>query len=529
MRYSIVFFFVLLFSLVSCRKDFDTVPSTGKLEFSKTTVYLDTVFTNIGSSTYMLKVYNRSNDDITIPSIALAKGSASKYRLMIDGRTGLDGSDADNIGDGKLFSNVELLANDSLFVFIETTASIADANTTDLLYTDEILFDSGAFQQKVNLVTLIQDAVFLYPERFGNPTTGYTYEGLQIGSNPDNKIYGFYLNENDPIHGNELIFTKAKPYVIYGYAAVPPGKTLTIEAGARVHFHDQAGIIVTNTGSIQVNGDISTDPVKLEKEVIFEGDRLEPDFAKVAGQWGTILLTDGSTNNSFNHLTIKNASVGIFIQNQDVTTVQIKNTQIYNSANMGILARTAKINGENIVINKAGQYALAVTLGGSYDFTHCTFANYWQGSSRQTPAVLLDNTLRVDNTILVANLAKANFNNCIIYGSNNIEIGLNKNDSANFNFDIKHCLIKFNDSSNQFGSNPLYSFATSPTANNNIIGSNQNTNDPKFKDPSKNNLRIKFDSAAKGKGNPAFIIPQDSDGKTRTSPPDLGAYEHLAQ
>ncbi|WP_300571046.1 hypothetical protein [Flavobacterium sp.] len=527
MRYSIILLFAIAVSLTSCRKDFDTIPSSGKLEFSKTTVYLDTVFTNVGSSTYMLKVYNRSSDDITIPTISLAKGDASKYRIMVDGMTGNDGPDLDNIGDGKMFEGVELLANDSLFVFIEETAGIADANPTDMLYTDEILFDGGSLQQKVDLVTLIQDAVFLYPERFNDGT----YETLPIGPNPDDQIYGFYLSHTDPIHGDELHFTKDKPYVIYGYAAVPPGETLTIDPGARVHFHDQAGIIVANTGSIHVNGGVSTDPVLLENEVIFEGDRLEPDFAETPGQWGTILLTNGSTNNIFDHITIKNSSVGIFIQGQDATTVQIKNTQIYNSANVGILTRNAKINGENIVINNAGQYALACTLGGTYDFKHCTFADYWTGGSRQTPAVLLDNTFDDGENVFVADLVHANFDNCIIYGPNNLEFRLNKNDTEDFNFAVNHCLIKFSDGSNQFEGNPLYDFVNNPATYNNIVGTNQNTVDPKFKDRAKNNLRIKLASSATGVGDPAItaLVPLDADGTDRTSSSDMGAYFHLAE
>jgi hypothetical protein len=54
--------------------------------------------------------------------------------------------------------------------FIETTANIADANPADFLYTDQIQFDSGANQQNIELVTLIQDAVFLYPQRFADGT-----------------------------------------------------------------------------------------------------------------------------------------------------------------------------------------------------------------------------------------------------------------------------------------------------------------------------------------------------------------------
>ncbi|MGH2665234.1 hypothetical protein [Flavobacterium sp.] len=528
MRYTFLFFFVFALSLVSCRKDFDTVPSRGQLEFSKSTVYLDTVFTNVGSSTYMLKVYNRSGDDITIPSIALGKGANSKYRIMVDGMTGQDGNDPDNIGDGKFFENVELLAHDSLFVFIEETADIADANPADMLYTDQILFDSGSLQQKVDLVTLIKDAVFLYPERTPDGNGGYIYEHLQIGSDPANTIYGFFLSHTDPVNGDELHFTNAKPYVIYGYAAVPPNEVLVIDKGARIHFHDQAGIIVANTGSIQVNGEASTTE-DLENEVIFEGDRLEPGFSDTPGQWGTILLTQGSTNNIFNHATIKNSSVGIFIQGQDATTVQIKNTQIYNSANVGILSRTGKINGENIVINKAGQYALACTLGGSYDFKHCTFTNYWTGSSRQSPTVLLDNSFFDGTTLFVANLDQANFANCIVFGPNNIEIGIvQKTGPAPtvFNYNIHHSLIKFNDTGNQFASNPLYDFADTPAnPNNNVISNYISPNDPKFKNSSKNDLHILAGSSAIGKGDAAIIVPTDADGKPRTaSPPEVGAY-----
>ena len=89
MQYLKYFIFLGILSFFSsCRKDFSTVPSSGNLEFSKTKVYLDTVFSNIGSSTYSLKVYNRSNQDIKIPTVQLGKGLNSKYRIMVDGITG---------------------------------------------------------------------------------------------------------------------------------------------------------------------------------------------------------------------------------------------------------------------------------------------------------------------------------------------------------------------------------------------------------------------------------------------------------
>jgi hypothetical protein len=41
--------FGIIMTICSCRSDFETVTSTGDLEFSKDTIYLDTVFSNIGS------------------------------------------------------------------------------------------------------------------------------------------------------------------------------------------------------------------------------------------------------------------------------------------------------------------------------------------------------------------------------------------------------------------------------------------------------------------------------------------------
>lgn len=497
-----LFFIGILISVSSCRTDFETVASTGDLTFSKDTIYLDTVFTNIGSSTYTLKVYNKSKNDITIPSIKLGKGLSSKYRMTVDGMQG---------NQGKIFENVNLLAKDSMYIFVETTANIADANPTDFLYTDQILFDGGTNLQKVELVTLIQDAVFLYPKRFADGTT----ETLPIG---DEEIYGFFLDANDPINGNEFIFTNQKPYVIYGYAAIPSGKTVTFNAGARVHFHANSGLIVAANASINVNGAKSTTE-KMENEVVFEGDRLEPDFSDVPGQWGTIWLTDGSTNHKINHLTIKNATIGLLIQNNNGTTVSIKNTQIYDSTNYGILAQTARINGENLVINNAGLASLKCEYGGDYKFTHCTFNNNWPSSSQVAVSV---NNYYVGAVPEVKNLTAATFNNCIIYGSYSNELILNKKTGATFEYQFNNCLIKFDNTSNQYSSDPLYQFTTDPSHYNAII---QNK-DPKFFKITQNKLNIDETSAAFAKGNATYLVPLDILENTRTLPPDLGAYQN---
>lgn len=487
-------------SLTSCRNDFDFESKTGGLRFSKDTVYLDTVFTNIGSSTYTLKVYNRSDKNISIPSVKLANGVNSKYRLMVDGMA------------GQVFENVEILAKDSMYVFISVTADVADANPTDFLYTDQILFGEGPSTQKVELVTLIQDAIFLYPQKFSDGTT----ETLPIG---DDEIYGFYLDEADPTNGNELHWTNTKPYVVYGYAAVPSNKTLVVDAGARVHFHSESGLIVANNASIHVNGTHST-TAALENEVIFEGDRLEPSFSEVPGQWGTIWLTQGSTNNQIKNLTIKNATVGILVSGNDGTptpTLDLENTQIYNCSNVGILARTGNIEGRNVVINNCGQTSFAGSFGGSYEFVHCTFANYWP-TPNQT-AVLLDD---YDGSAIYA-LTKADFKNCIIHTSSNFGIVFKKTGST-FIYNFDHSLIKFADFSNQFTNNPLYAFSNTALYTNCLIATNSTVNNADFKDARNNELIIGEDSAAKGTANNTYSTFNDILNNPRSNPSDMGAY-----
>lgn len=500
-QYFILFIFGILLAASSCRTDFDTVASSGDLKFSKDTVYLDTVFKNIGSSTYQLKVYNRSKNDISIPTIQFKKGLSSKYRMTVDGSNG---------NSGKIFKDVTLLSKDSLYIFIETTADITDANPTDFLYTDQLQFDSGANLQEVALVTLIQDAVFLYPKQNADGTK----EKIKIDGKD---VDGFYLDENDAVNGNELLFTKQKPYVIYGFAAVPENKTVTFEAGARVFFHANSGLYVDNKASLQINGTVSATE-KLENEVIFEGDRLESLYDDIPGQWNSVILANGSKNHSVNHLTLKNAVTGLNFKKPDnSSTIQIKNTQIYNCAEYGILAQNAFINGENIVINYSGLTSLSCVYGGNYIFTHCTFNNNWQSSAQY--AVNLSNSL-AGATPETNPLTQATFNNCIIYGSGSNEFNLNKNANAAFVYQLNNCLLKFSSSS----SNPDYQFKTDAVHYNQII-LNEN---PKFFNVNLNKFNIDNTSSAFAKGNQAYTIPLDIIGKTRTSPPDLGAYQSAA-
>jgi len=481
---------------------------SSELRFSRDTVYLDTVFTNISSATYTLKVYNKSDDPISIPSIYLENGETSNFRLNVDGMA------------GKSFDAVELLPKDSMYVFVETTADIQQltSSNTQFLYEDKIHFsDVGA----VTLMTLVQDAVFLYPEKDDQGIKETIPIGIdEVGNSIG--LEGFYLDDN------ELIFTNEKPYVVYGYMGVPSGKTVTFEAGARVHFHKNSGIIVANDATMIVDGTASSDPEKREGEVIFEGDRLEALYDYIPGQWGAIWLTAGSTQHQFNHATIKNATVGILMDFNDETnspTLTLENTQIHNSSAFNLWGKTANIYVENSVFGNAGQSSFAGTIGGKYNFKHCTFANYWTKGFRTTPAVLLNDYAQLaDGSNFIEPLTEATFENCIIEGNQLVEFFVEQEGSDAVNFYIDHTALQFESSNTAIVNNPFFDWDDSRYYNQIIRNGN-----PAFVLAEDNDMRITqhSDFLAKGAASIGASIPADLAGNARTSPPDLGAYQHV--
>jgi hypothetical protein len=500
MRYIITFIIcVALISMSSCRKDFSTIPSFGNLEFSKDTVFLDTVFTNIGSATYNLKVYNRGNKAITIPKIALENGTSSNYRLNVDGIP------------GKEFNDIDILSKDSIFVFVETTIDVNAVS--DPLYTDRILFDTGTNQQDVDLITLVQDANFIYP---GKDPISMKIDSLTINGQATT-IKGRFLTDT------ELTITNTKPTVIYGYASVPANKTLTIQAGSKIYFHDNSGLIIDNNATLKVNG-------TLAEKVTFEGDRLENSFGNVPGQWGTIWMRAGSKDNEIQHAQIKNGVIGILIDSIGSTstpTLKLQNAEIYNHSNFGILARETNIEGHNVVIGSAGQASLAATIGGTYNFTHSTFANYWNNGIRQLPAVLVNNFFVYNDEngqeiTETRDLKAANFTNCIFDGNNNIEFILDKVDGGGlFNYTVQNCMISFTDSNDSFADNIEMDFANNPIYQNIIINGFSD-----FRDSRNGDFIIGENSEGINK---ATTTPFALDilGIDRATNPDIGAYQHI--
>ena len=143
---------------------------------------------------------------------------------------------------------------------------------------------------------------------------------------------------------------------------------------------------------------------------------------------------------------IKNVIIGIQVdtlENTSKPTLLLSNSRIENMTSAGIYARGSTIEAYNNVIANCGQYALALTIGGSYEFYHCTIGNYWGYSTRTTPSVVLNNYYYdINRNLQERPIEKALFGNCIIYGNKESEVVIDKFDEVELNYKFDHTLIK---------------------------------------------------------------------------------------
>ena len=465
---------------IGCRKD--VLNSDGALSFSADTVIFDTVFTTIGSATRQFKIYNPSSQEVNISSIMLAGGQQSKYRMNLDGVPGI------------AFSNIKIPGKDSLFVFVDVTL---DPNnlTQPAIVTDSILFNTNGIIQDVDLAAFGWDAEFTYPTVFNNPIGPYTFLDCDV------------------------TWTATRPHVIYGWAVVPDGCTLTIEAGANVYSHKGSGIIVDEGGTLIVNGNP-------QNPVTFASDRLDEFYEDQAGEWNSIWLFAGSKDNEIHGAIIKNGNIGIRVDSLQANSnpnLVVTNTIVENMAGISLLSFEATIEAYNCVFGNAGQYSVALTRGGTYDFYHCTIANQWVNGNRQTPALLLNNQVEVDGSIFTYDLNRAYFGNCIIWGNNQTELGLDENPASNFNFEFENCLMRIDFNADEpINISDLSEFSD--------IIYNEN---PNFVDPIENNFELDTLSPAMDAGKASItntfpsILGTDVLGNFRPSGSqvDIGAYE----
>jgi hypothetical protein len=382
---------LLAFAFGGCRKNSISTDPDAQLGFSRDTVFFDTVFTTIGSTTQLVKIYNLNNQAVVISSVDLVGGDDSNFQLNLDGLPGTS------------FSDIEIASGDSLWMFVEVTVDPSQQNLP-FVVEDRVRFVTNGNEQFVELVAWGQDAHF-----HGGPR--------QLSVLPCSEVWN-----------------PDKPHVVYGIVAVDEGCSLTINAGTQVHCHARSGLYIYR-GLLNVQGEYGN-------EVCFQGDRLEPAYSNIPGQWGIELAfafetTFGveeatvarggiwlfeCTGSTIDYAIIKNGNIGIQVDTTGASTadaLRLTNTRIENMGVLGILGQGTNISGWNNLVTNCGQTCAAFTIGGRYQFAYSTFANYWSEGSRQAPAFILNNYyVDVNNTLQRRSIQDTWFHNCIFWGNN---------------------------------------------------------------------------------------------------------------
>ena len=473
------------------KEEFNTSPDF-RLAFSTDTVSFDTIFQSIGSATQIMKVYNRSDEFVTIDRISVID-SCDRYdpfRLNVDGIS------------GSTVRDIEIGPNDSAFVFVEVT--IDPAQLCSALELGVIEFSVNGNQQYVTLFAYGLDAIFYTPNVF-----------------PTNGLPAYTLIDPDPCA--TITWTPEKPIVIYGYAVVDSCQRLIVEPGTQVYFHQGAGLWVFENGSIQAGSTMG-------EAVVFQGDRLESFFDEEPGQWDRIWILGGTENNSFENTIIKNNFIGIQVEPSPFdpaisnslvdNRLILRNVAIRNNSVAGIFSRNYRIEAENLLVSAGGQHCLAATGAGQYRFDHCTFANNWSASTRQTPAVFLTNLYSVDaQTLGVGNILNSRFRNCIFYGNGLNEFGFDfETESASIELSIDHTLIRMQE-------DDFLELDQSYFADEIFVGF-----DPGFVNFSGGDFRLREDAFVRSKGTSQGGLPNtDIVGTPYNNPRPLGCFEYLPE
>ena len=185
--------------LGSCIEDGISTSPSDQPEFSVDTLAIGDVFTDETTPTYSFKVYNRHDKVMSINSIRLT-GSKDYFRLNVDGQS------------GRVFSNVEIRPKDSIFVFVDVNLP-ANGSFDPLEVTDAVEFVTNGVSKKVTVTAVGQDI---------------------------ERLHGLVITGHERWSGD-------RPRQIFDSLVVAPGASLTIEAGAKLYFHDKSRLKVHGT------------------------------------------------------------------------------------------------------------------------------------------------------------------------------------------------------------------------------------------------------------------------------------------
>lgn len=353
-------------TVVSCISDDFTTSSSDVLSFSTDTLSFDTVFTEMGTPTSRLKVYNRAKKSINISSISI-KNPGSCFSMNVDGMSGTS------------FSDIEIRGGDSIFIFVECKLPVSPDNAP-LLTRDELQFVTNGVRQNVVLEAWGQNVTRLH----GETITGDTR------------------------------FTADRPIVVFDSLIVDNNATLTIDPGTKLLFHDKAYMRVK--GTLLAIGE----PGKM---IDMRGDRLDdvlPDvgYDIMSGQWEGISIAPESFGNRMEYVDMRSTDKGLCVDSTGDTSrskLMLVNSWLHNSKGSVLTSVHANVSAVGTCFSEAADHVVTL-VGGVHDFVQCTFSNYYLFAAPYGAILGLYDLLTGADAIVDNLLMSAKFANCIVYG-----------------------------------------------------------------------------------------------------------------
>jgi len=443
----------------SCKKTSFITSADALLSTSIDTLHYDTVFTSTGSITQSFKIFNLNNQKLRLSNIQLMGGSGSFFSMNVDGTP------------GSSFNDIEVEANDSLYIFVKLYIN-PNASNLPFLVQDSIRIQYNGNTRFIQLDAYGQNARFMRGQWITQDTT----------------------------------WTNELPIVILGGLLVNQGKTLTINKGCKVYAHADAPIVVN--GTLTAVGDAT-------QRISFAGDRLDDPYKDYPGSWPGIIFTETSSNNNLQFCNIKNAYQGVIVQDPSINSnpkLRLQQCILDNIYDVAIGGSNSSIEAANCLVSNCG-YNVYLSAGGTYNFTHCTLSSYGNNyMQHKYPVLTVSNAAGGGLT----NNLTCTITNSIIYGEGGIvddEIAVNKQGSTPFSLTLNNVLykVKANDPANAIFNNCLKNEL--PIFDSIDIGN-------RYFD-----FHLRQESPCINKGIASGLIT-DLDGNNRNvGLPDLGCYE----
>lgn len=456
------------------------------VKFSKDTLTFDTVFTSVGSATRSFKIYNPYDETVVLSKVSLRNQTNGSFRLNIDGLT------------GNLNEAIELLPNDSIYVFVEVTVNPDNpVSVSPFVIEDYVDIEVNGNQQNVLLQAFGQNANYIPLSKDKNGAVSLCSDF------------------------NTVVFDDPKPYVVYGILVID-SCNLVVPEGTQIYVHGglanssegnlyTAGIIAVNsTGSIDINGTV-------DNPVVIQGDRLEESYSDVPGQWTGLIALSGCDQFTMEHTIIKNSILGVRVDS--AASVRISNTIFSNQASSAIAGYHAEeVDLDNCLFERSGGNALNLAYGGDYSLNYCTIEGFnSSGAALGASNYVCRNDDCTEQSINPMNL---NVTNSILVGIKKDQIVLvNRAEASSFNYEFKNCLVRVDELLDSEKFVDFYDHCTDCLT--------YAMTDTLFLNPAEFDFHLDTLSKVEGKGIPISNIPFDLEGNIRdVDTPDIGCYEY---